>query len=104
MSTCTATWPGGACTLAPAHLGLCGGHYQQRRRAKPFTALRGPRGKDLRELHSVTVTLPAEDLSTLAGEAQTRGVATTEVMREGLSEHARKIRERPTPGRDLTGC
>lgn len=92
--TCTATWLGGACRNDAAHDGLCSAHYQQRRRGRPFAALRGPRGKDLRELRSVTVTLPAGDLSTLASEARAREVATTEVMREGLVEHARKIRER----------
>lgn len=94
MSTCTATWPGGTCPHDPAHLGLCSGHYQQQRRGKPFTALRLQHAKDPRDLRPLTVGVPAEDLATLTAEAESRPVPVSEVVREGLAELARRIRER----------
>lgn len=91
---CRATWSGGACARESASNGLCYTHDQQRRRGKPFTAIRIAHGKDPRDLRPLSVSIPAEDLATLAAEAQSKSAPVSEIVREVLAEYTQRTRER----------
>lgn len=92
VNLCTAKWKdGGQCENPATSSGLCSGHYQQKRREKPFSALRGPHG-DMGLVQIVTQVI-VDDAETIVKEAERRGVPRADVYREAIELYARTLRE-----------
>jgi hypothetical protein len=88
--TCTAKWKGGRCDKEASAAGLCTGHYQQKRREKPFAPLRGAHG-DMGTVQ-VVVQVIVDDAEVIALEAARREVPRADVYREAIEQLAQKLR------------
>ena len=94
MSTCTAMWPGGHCDREAMSKNLCAGHYQQERRGRPFSELRGAHGKSTEELTYMGVLVPNSDAETMSAEAEARNVERSVIYREAVSAWAARLRKK----------
>lgn len=98
--TCSASWPGGQCDRDPWQTGLCGGHYNQKRRHpdRPFRPLKGAHGADPRGLVPVGFMALQDDVDTVRAAAEARQVPESELYREALDAYAKKLRKKGSAG------